>query len=243
MSKDEGAFTLVELLVVIAIISVLAAMLLPALEEARRSAVRLANGNNHRQIASGCIIYAGDANGLLPPARIAPIAGRNNPVKEFMDTRSGETDRAYDHRIVAREYGFMPATAHPLSGAPAWDDPGNSASDKLRQIRMYAPHDTPDDELAPDILSPRRIASADAACAMVYDFLGRMPDLSFYGAELGVVDEIVETSGEASWRVPVGRDPLAVQSAAYDGSLSRVPFEDLTWFDPNSYRLYCVRQP
>jgi prepilin-type N-terminal cleavage/methylation domain-containing protein len=60
------AFTLVELLVVIAIISILAAMLLPALEQARLQAYRVNCASQMRGFYLGANIYTGD-EGQLPP--------------------------------------------------------------------------------------------------------------------------------------------------------------------------------
>ena len=62
------AFTLVELLVVIAIISVLAAMLMPALETAIESARQIACGNNQKQTAMMLDLYANDYEDWYPRA-------------------------------------------------------------------------------------------------------------------------------------------------------------------------------
>ena len=67
MGKRTG-FTLIELLVVIAIMAVLAAMLLPALSQARERARRTTCMNNLRQFAMAFEMYADDWHEKFPAA-------------------------------------------------------------------------------------------------------------------------------------------------------------------------------
>jgi prepilin-type N-terminal cleavage/methylation domain-containing protein/prepilin-type processing-associated H-X9-DG protein len=66
----EGAwragFTLVELLVVIAVVGILASLLLPALNNARKRGQAVLCMSNHRQLMLACLLYAHDYEDSLP---------------------------------------------------------------------------------------------------------------------------------------------------------------------------------
>ena len=109
--RRKSAFTLIELLVVIAIISILAAMLLPALKKAKDTAKGIVCLGNLKQLGLVYSFYAGDYKDSYPPYyTTSPV-----PLCWF-------TSLVYYGYLEVLHYPYNAAQNHPLYRCPAVED-------------------------------------------------------------------------------------------------------------------------
>lgn len=150
----QSAFTLIELLVVISIISLLVAILLPALSAARDAARSIQCMSNLRQCGLVLHTYTLDHDGYLPPAANY-LEGSGIPatwighIQPYFSTRSGPdaADNFYfgynamrcpsDSKTTGYTYGALSYSSHSKLGAFAYNPSNNSEKTRLRTLSSH----------------------------------------------------------------------------------------------------------
>lgn len=129
-SRHRQAFTLIELLVVIGIISLLMALLLPAIQRVRAAADRMSCGSNMRQIGIALHNYHSDYNCF--PASGWTIVSSSNPSGKYCGWRAVLTPYIEQDNIRAK-YD---------RNVNWWDEPNVTLA--ASPIKIYLCPSTPD---------------------------------------------------------------------------------------------------
>ncbi len=107
-TRHVKGFTLIELLVVMAILSILMALLLPAIQTAKEKARWSRCISNMRQLGQAMMMYAGDNDGHLPASGSEHNQGRFDYVCGGTGNSFPQTDPASMKRIKIEEGTLWP---------------------------------------------------------------------------------------------------------------------------------------
>ena len=106
--KRNEPFTLIELLIVIAIIAILAGMLLPALNQAKKTARRIDCSSKLGTLAKAYVMYADDHSGIFPPIRHGVAAADDTFIDDlktgflapYIKVNTSDNTRRYIARVT-----------------------------------------------------------------------------------------------------------------------------------------------
>jgi prepilin-type N-terminal cleavage/methylation domain-containing protein len=117
--QARGGFTLIELLVVIAIIAILAALLLPALAQAKAKARIIQDINNLKQQGLGSMMYSQDYNGNLTyPSWVPGMVTGLNPAYSDRNGADDDLNWLYPNYVKALGSFVCPATHNSIRTTP-----------------------------------------------------------------------------------------------------------------------------
>jgi prepilin-type N-terminal cleavage/methylation domain-containing protein len=151
-TKKQHGFTLIELLVVISIVSLLIAILLPALANARQAAQAMSCLSNLRQISVGLASYTGDNREVLPCGMLY-----NVPVSEG----SGRWYQKIDAYMVGGPSGFDNDVIVPVFRCPQVADQNGlchySSHGAMMPNTSPGPNDKRRPYSMPEIIRPSQV--------------------------------------------------------------------------------------
>jgi len=252
MSLRRDAFTLIELLVVISIISLLVAILLPALGKARNAAQNTMCLSNERQLAIGSIMYGSDWNDYYMAQQWASSvpahygAGATIPFGNFSVPQDGIS--MLDYVSIQSEVWECPRLAHQNIRKGSWGRRVYHYGVTFLHGHYNAALGIRDNDTGPytsrDILKPHKtMLFADAAIQVFVEGFGYQT--GFWGGHMpvgGATNDRVfgnqqswdsSTGGSpiglGTWRPGIWTHDTGVNHVKWDGHAEFLDYSNLNW--------------
>jgi prepilin-type N-terminal cleavage/methylation domain-containing protein/prepilin-type processing-associated H-X9-DG protein len=176
-SRARGGFTLIELLVVIAVVAVLAALLLPALSQAKEKGKSARCISNLRQLGMATTLYADDHEDALPwqqrnhwvtPANVVGVLNYTDPAAPNFRTNVYWQLTEY----VQRSDAFWHCPSAPVDTAVTVSGNDSPLIGYMGNMFALGVTDSPLVPLQPDILPKRLATMLDPSRAKLFTDVG-----------------------------------------------------------------------
>jgi prepilin-type N-terminal cleavage/methylation domain-containing protein len=153
MPKKDTGFTLIEVLCVIAIVSILTAVILPVLAQAKRDAYRASSTSNLRQCGLALMMYCDDYGGYqaMPSSSVATSLLQKAPTCDPEDTWRHGCTETFGTPLIG-SYAYVLSVA-PFSASGGWDFMRHMRHNPTLMVSIYYADSVPAPFLgdAPDI--------------------------------------------------------------------------------------------